>query len=96
MILLLLLLIVIFMIIVFVSLQEDLDALASSTGPFCRVFIRPSGTEDVARIYAEAPEAKETERLAETARGLLLEAANDHKRLLKQLQQPLLEDNETA
>ncbi|KAM3571168.1 hypothetical protein VYU27_006780 [Nannochloropsis oceanica] len=53
------------------SLQERLDALmaAPAVAPHGRVFVRPSGTEDVVRVYAEAdtPDAA-AELAAEAAR----------------------------
>lgn len=60
------------------SPQESLNALVSASGPFCRVFVRPSGTEDAARIYAEAIDSQETQRLAAAAETLVLEAAKRH------------------
>lgn len=37
-----------------VSLQEKIDELVAAAGPDARSFVRPSGTEDVVRVYAEA------------------------------------------
>jgi phosphoacetylglucosamine mutase len=36
------------------ALQEEIDVLVSQSGAQARAFVRPSGTEDAARIYAEA------------------------------------------
>ena len=36
------------------SLQEKIDNLVSAAGPQARAFVRPSGTEDAVRVYAEA------------------------------------------
>ncbi|OEH74041.1 phosphoacetylglucosamine mutase [Cyclospora cayetanensis] len=57
------------------ALQAALWDLANSTGPFCRVFVRPSGTEDVARIYAEAPHRREAQKLADAAAQIVLQFA---------------------
>ena len=45
------------------ALQEALDALAASY-PQGRCFVRPSGTEDVVRVYAEAATQEEADELA--------------------------------
>ncbi|CAH0554621.1 unnamed protein product [Brassicogethes aeneus] len=44
------------------GLQEQIDALTSKY-PKGRSFVRPSGTEDVVRVYAEAASAADVERL---------------------------------
>ena len=36
------------------SLQTEIDNLVAGAGPQARAFVRPSGTEDAARVYAEA------------------------------------------
>ncbi|KAL8275440.1 hypothetical protein Esti_000652 [Eimeria stiedai] len=71
------------------QLQAQLDALTQTCGPFSRLFVRPSGTEDVARIYAECPDPKETERLAEAARLLVEDAAAEFAKQQQQQQQQL-------
>ena len=45
------------------ALQEALDALAASY-PQGRCFVRPSGTEDVVRVYAEAATQEDADELA--------------------------------
>jgi phosphoacetylglucosamine mutase len=45
------------------ALQSDLDAAMSSI-PLGRCFVRPSGTEDYVRIYAEAQTQADADRLA--------------------------------
>jgi phosphoacetylglucosamine mutase len=46
------------------SLQEEIDDLVSRAGPQARAFVRPSGTEDAARIYAEAMSTEKANHLA--------------------------------
>lgn len=55
------------------ELQQALDALVGAT-PDGRCFVRPSGTEDAVRVYAEA----RTQQLAD---GLALDAARAVHRL---------------
>lgn len=45
------------------ELQNDLN-LHMSTIPFGRCFVRPSGTEDYIRIYAEAKTQEDADKLA--------------------------------
>ena len=52
------------------KVQLDLDV-AVSYVPSGRVFIRPSGTEDVVRIYAEAAGRAEADALAITAMNII-------------------------
>jgi phosphoacetylglucosamine mutase len=42
-----------------------------------RCFVRPSGTEDVVRIYAEAENAADAAKLAEEARTIIMKYLND-------------------
>jgi len=47
------------------GLQERIDLILSTYPSTSRAFVRPSGTEDVVRIYAETPESQEmTDSLA--------------------------------
>ena len=46
------------------SLQEEIDNLVARAGPQARAFVRPSGTEDAARIYAEAMSTEQANQLA--------------------------------
>jgi phosphoacetylglucosamine mutase len=46
------------------SLQTQIDTLVASAGPQARAFVRPSGTEDAARIYAEATTKELANKLA--------------------------------
>lgn len=53
------------------ALKDAIEKLASGEG--CRAFIRPSGTEDVVRVYAEAPvgcEGKAREMATEITRAV--------------------------
>ncbi|KAJ8920194.1 hypothetical protein NQ315_011855 [Exocentrus adspersus] len=45
------------------GLQDEIDALVSKY-PKGRAFVRPSGTEDIIRVYAEAATRKEADKLA--------------------------------
>ena len=54
------------------ELQEALNAAMTSQGSMSRCFVRPSGTENVVRIYAEAPTKPEAESLAKSAEEALL------------------------
>ena len=52
------------------ALQTEIDALVAKTGNQARAFVRPSGTEDAARVYAEATTKELANRLAlEVARA---------------------------
>ena len=46
---------------------------AMSAVPLGRCFVRPSGTEDVVRVYAEAETQAAADELAETARKAMIE-----------------------
>jgi phosphoacetylglucosamine mutase len=50
-----------------VSAQKALDDAVGPQGLLRRAFIRPSGTEDVVRVYAEAPTRQEADALAQQA-----------------------------
>ena len=55
------------------GLQERINKLVGSSGEFARAFVRPSGTEDVVRIYAEAATQAEADRLADKVKGVVEE-----------------------
>ena len=47
------------------DLQDRIDEIISKFPSTSRAFVRPSGTEDVVRVYAETPNAQEdTDQLA--------------------------------
>jgi phosphoacetylglucosamine mutase len=46
------------------SLQDEIDCLVANYGPQSRAFVRPSGTEDAARVYAEAQTKEKANELA--------------------------------
>jgi phosphoacetylglucosamine mutase len=46
------------------SLQDEIDSLVAKYGPQSRAFVRPSGTEDAARVYAEAQTKENANELA--------------------------------
>jgi phosphoacetylglucosamine mutase len=53
------------------SLQDALNVAMTSVNNG-RCFVRPSGTEDVVRIYAEAATVEEVEKLTELSREAIL------------------------
>ena len=53
------------------ALQAALDEAMQRQGPMSRCFIRPSGTENVVRIYAEAATRSEADALAISAADAL-------------------------
>lgn len=55
------------------GLQERVDAAVAAAGPGGRAFVRPSGTEDVVRVYAEAAEPARAAALAEAVQAIVLE-----------------------
>ena len=57
------------------ALQAELD-LAMAKTKQGRCFVRPSGTEDVVRIYAEAATVSEAESLAEAAKVAIMKYLN--------------------
>jgi len=46
------------------GMQEAIDAVVAAAGPDARAFARPSGTEDVVRVYAEAATREDADALA--------------------------------
>ena len=50
------------------ELQDQIDSFVKEV-PLGRAFVRPSGTEDIVRVYAEAATQAEADRLAENIRG---------------------------
>ena len=65
------------------ALQDRLDSAVKNI-PSGRVFVRPSGTEDVVRVYAEAASQEDAEALANAASEAIMEEAGgipDSKRM---------------
>jgi phosphoacetylglucosamine mutase len=57
-----------------VELQDALDAaIVTVGGSLSRCFVRPSGTENVVRVYAEAPTPQQADELATQAAKLVFE-----------------------
>lgn len=52
------------------SLQTEID-MAVAQIQLSRCFVRPSGTEDIVRVYAEAPTPEQARSLAQTVKGLV-------------------------
>ncbi|PFH36608.1 phosphoacetylglucosamine mutase [Besnoitia besnoiti] len=57
------------------ALQARIDEAVEATAPFCRGFVRPSGTEDVCRIYAEAPDLQSAKTLGRLISELVVQHA---------------------
>jgi len=55
------------------GLQEKVDSLVAAAGAHARAFVRPSGTEDVVRVYAEAATQAKADELA---KNITAEVAN--------------------
>lgn len=53
------------------GLQDEINAIVEQSGPGGRVFARPSGTEDVVRVYAEAPTSEVAHSLIQQVKELL-------------------------
>jgi len=56
------------------GLQEAIDALVAAV-PRGRAFVRPSGTEDAVRVYAEAETREATDQLARQVAEVVYEKA---------------------
>ncbi|KDD75421.1 hypothetical protein H632_c692p0, partial [Helicosporidium sp. ATCC 50920] len=54
------------------ALQQRVDALLARI-PGSRAFVRPSGTEDVVRVYAEAPTQEAADALAKDVGSVVKE-----------------------
>ncbi|GAB5366898.1 hypothetical protein AAMO2058_001183400 [Amorphochlora amoebiformis] len=55
------------------GLQKRIDDLVAEMGQDARSFVRPSGTEDVVRIYAEATTQKDADELADKVKAMVSE-----------------------
>jgi phosphoacetylglucosamine mutase len=62
-----------------VTLQEELNRLMKSV-EMGRIFIRPSGTEDVVRIYAEARNREDVELLVQKTKALVNDFYANHQK----------------
>ena len=51
--------------------QHELDQAVQDVGGLARAFIRPSGTEDIVRVYAEADTAQAADQLADRAAAIV-------------------------
>lgn len=58
------------------GLQEAIDKVVAEFGQQARSFIRPSGTEDVVRIYAEAQTKELADKLARKVGNLVYDYAD--------------------
>eukprot|EP00929_Paragymnodinium_shiwhaense_P044457 TRINITY_DN22809_c0_g2_i1.p1 TRINITY_DN22809_c0_g2~~TRINITY_DN22809_c0_g2_i1.p1 ORF type:complete len:642 (+),score=228.79 TRINITY_DN22809_c0_g2_i1:66-1991(+) len=58
------------------GLQAKIDELVAAAGPSARSFVRPSGTEDVVRVYAEAATQAAMEDLATKVAQAVYDLAN--------------------
>ncbi|CAE7507113.1 PGM3 [Symbiodinium sp. KB8] len=57
------------------ALQAAIDEAVAAAGPSARAFVRPSGTENVVRVYAEAGSQEAADALAEAVRQAALAAS---------------------
>ncbi len=57
------------------ALQDKIDELVAAAGPQARAFVRPSGTEDVVRVYAEAETEEDMAALAGAVAGAVFDLA---------------------
>jgi phosphoacetylglucosamine mutase len=57
------------------GLQAAIDACVAGAGVGARAFVRPSGTEDVVRVYAEAATQSGADELAAAVGRALYDAA---------------------
>ena len=64
-----------------IALQESVDAAVSACGEGARGFVRPSGTEDVVRVYAEASTQEKADELALSLAKAIYENAGGVGRL---------------
>ena len=55
------------------GLQESIDAHVRLMGPNARSFVRPSGTENVVRVYAEAETQEKADMLAQAVASAVTE-----------------------
>ena len=54
------------------DIQEEIDAIVKKY-PKARAFLRPSGTEDVLRLYVEAEDSFEATKIADYITKIILE-----------------------
>ena len=59
-----------------VGLQESIDAYVRKLGPNARCFVRPSGTEDIVRVYAESETQEKADTLAEAVAEAVVHLVN--------------------
>ncbi|KAI1290015.1 Phosphoacetylglucosamine mutase [Halotydeus destructor] len=55
------------------GLQESINAYVAKLGPNARCFVRPSGTEDIVRVYAEAETQEKADTLANAVSSAVTE-----------------------
>lgn len=58
------------------GLQQAIDKVVTQFGNLARSFIRPSGTENVVRIYAEAQTAESANKLGKQVANLVFDLAD--------------------
>lgn len=58
------------------GLQERIDEIVAKYGQKSRSFVRPSGTEDVVRIYAESTTQERADSLAKEVANVVYDMAN--------------------
>uniref|UniRef100_T1K323 phosphoacetylglucosamine mutase n=1 Tax=Tetranychus urticae TaxID=32264 RepID=T1K323_TETUR len=61
------------------GLQDDLNQMIATFGEDSRVIVRPSGTEDLVRVYAESKTQEKADQLAEKVRELVEKYSKNRK-----------------
>jgi phosphoacetylglucosamine mutase len=59
-----------------VGLQNKIDLIVQKYGTKSRAFVRPSGTEDVVRVYAESTTQEKADSLAKEVANVVFDLAN--------------------
>ncbi len=61
------------------GLQDDLNQMIATFSEDSRVIVRPSGTEDLVRVYAESKTQEKADQLAEKVRELVEKYSKNRK-----------------
>jgi len=59
-----------------IGLQDRIDSIVKEYGQKSRAFVRPSGTEDVVRVYAESTTQQKADSLAKEVANVVFDLAN--------------------
>ncbi|OII77606.1 phosphoacetyl glucosamine mutase [Cryptosporidium andersoni] len=61
------------------ELQEKIDNLVNYNNNLCRAFIRPSGTEDICRLFVESPNQEQSMEIMNSLKQLLHDFSSIHE-----------------